>query len=285
MKSIVKQILFPTDFSENSRKAFCFTADLARRTGAKVIIMHVIEEHYEFAPLPEEVKSRINRKAKFLLQDIKESIIKDSRYRDLEIETVILNGNTVNSILEEVENNPKINLISMGTQGATGFKRLIFGSRTADVLLHSKIPVLVIPEQVNQKAPSRFIYATDYQENDIQAINIVIEWAELYDVAVSIVHMANDHSLENEIRFRGFRELCKERINNNRLNFELIIENDFFTGITSYLEQNPDSIVSMTHYTNMADGFLATLLRKSQAKDLSFYTKVPLLVLSGGENL
>lgn len=284
MKSIIKQILFPTDFSENARKALCFAADLAKRADAKLIILHVIEEHYEFAPLPEDVKSRIHRKAKFLLQDTKEGIIEDSRYSDLEVETVILNGNTVFSILEEIENNPRINLIAMSTHGATGLKRLILGSNTADVLLHSKIPILVIPEQFHQKAPSRFIYATNYQEKDIQAISMVAEWAKLYDVTVNVVHVADDHSLENEIRFRGFRELCKERIDNNKLGFDLITEGDFFAGITSYLEQKPDSIVTMTHYTDVADGFLSTLFRKSQTKDFSFYTKVPLLVLSGIDN-
>lgn len=284
MKPFIKQILFPTDFSENARKALCFAADLAKRADAKLIILHVIEEHYEFAPLPEDVKSRINRKAKFLLQDTKEGIIEDSRYSNLEVETVVLNGNTVFSILEEIENNPRINLIAMSTQGATGLKRLIFGSNTADVLLHSKVPVLVIPEQFHQKVPSRFIFATNYQEKDIQAISMVAEWAKLYDVTVNAVHVADDHSLENEIRFRGFRELCKERIDNNKLSFDLITEEDFFAGITSYLEQKPDSIVTMTHYTDVADGFLSTLFRKSQTKDFSFYTKVPLLVLSGVDN-
>jgi len=44
MSPEIKKILFTTDLSENARDAFKYTADIAARYGAGIVILHVIEE-------------------------------------------------------------------------------------------------------------------------------------------------------------------------------------------------------------------------------------------------
>ncbi|MGD8427976.1 MAG: universal stress protein [Balneolaceae bacterium] len=278
MEKFIKEILFPTDFSENARHALPFVLDLAWRSEAKVRLFHSIEEAYELAPLQEEVKTRANRKVQLLLQDLKQQITHSDRYQDVEVVTDALSGRTVFSVLEEVTNNPDISVIAMGTKGATGLQKMLFGSITSDVILHSTVPVLAIPDNIPFQAPANIIYATDYREGDLQAINEATRWAKLYNATLKIVHVAPTLNLENDIKFRGFRELCDERISFKKLGFDLVIENNFHAGITTYLEQHPQSILTMTRYTKQ---MFSSIFHKSQSKDLSCYTKVPLLVLIG----
>ncbi len=40
----IKRILYATDLSENARHAFGYAASLANRYGAKIIVLHVIED-------------------------------------------------------------------------------------------------------------------------------------------------------------------------------------------------------------------------------------------------
>ncbi len=54
----ISNILFPTDFSETASKAMPYAIAIAKQTGAKLTLMHSIEEPYNFAPLIEEFTER-----------------------------------------------------------------------------------------------------------------------------------------------------------------------------------------------------------------------------------
>jgi len=282
MEAYIKDILFPTDFSENARHALPFVLDLARRSEARLHLFHSIENPYELAPLQEEVKTRANRKVKFLLQDLEQEITQDEQNRDLEIEIDTIGGRTVFSILEKVDDNSDIGLIAMGTKGATGLKKMLFGSITSEVILHATVPVLAIPEHIPTQPPSNIIYATDYRDGDLQALDQLAQWAKLYNATLKVVHVAPNLELKEDIKFRGFRDLCEERITYKKMGFDMVLENNFHAGITTYLEQNPHSILAMTRYTKQV---FSSLFQKSHSKDFSCYTKVPLLVLIGEEAL
>lgn len=274
----LKEILFPTDFSENAQHALPFVLDLARRSEAKIRLFHSIEEAYEIAPLQEEVKVRANRKVKLLLQDIKEDILKNKAYQHLEIQVDSFSGQTVFSVLEEVTSNPDIDLIAMGTKGARGLKKMLFGSITSDIILRSNIPVLAIPDDIPFQNPANIIYATDYRKGDLKSLNQLTQWAKFYKATLKIVHVAPDLNLEEDIKFRGFRDLCEERFSYKKMSYDLVIEDNYHAGITRYLEENPQSILAMTRYTRHV---FSSLFQKSHSKDFSCYTKVPLLVLIG----
>jgi len=272
-----KQILLPTDFSDYSQKALEFTLDLATRSNAKIILAHSIEDPYDFAPLKEDIKSRATRKVKLLLQDLKEQIGQQKEYQKLDIETLILSGRIVTSLLDEVNSNPGIELIVMGTKGTSGIKKILFGSNTSELILHADVPVFAIPNSEDLLPVANIVYATNYQSNDLDSLRQVISWAELYDASVHVVHVTKELDLEADIKFRGFRELCKEELNQPDLHFDLMVEENFHAGITTYLEQHPKSILAMTRYTDE----LTALFAKSHSRDFSCYTKVPLLVLIG----
>ena len=272
-----KQILLPTDFSENAQKALEFTLDLASRSNAKLILAHSIEDPYDFAPLKEDIKSRATRKVKLLLQDLKEQIAQNKEYQNLKVETLILNGRIVTSLLDEVYSNPAIELIVMGTKGTAGIKKILFGSNTSELVLHADVPVLAIPNSEDFLPVSNIVYTTNYQPDDLDSLREVVGWAELYDASVHVVHVTKGLDLEADIKFRGFRELCNEELNQPNLHFDLMVEENFHAGITTYLEQHPNSILAMTRYADE----LTSLFAKSHSRDFSCYTKVPLLVLIG----
>lgn len=282
MGTFVREILFPTDFSENARHALPFVLDLARRSGARLHLFHSIENPYELAPLQEDVKNRTARKVKYLLQDLKQEILQDEQNKELEIETDTIGGQTMFSILQKVDDNDDIDLIVMGTKGASGLKKMLFGSITSEVILHSTVPVLAIPEHIPTPPPTNIIYATDYRDGDLQSIEQLTGWAGLYNAILKVVHVAPNLKLTQDIKFRGFRDLCEERISYKKIDYDLVVENNFHAGITTYLEQNPGSILAMTRYTKQ---LFSSLFRKSHSKDFSCYTKVPLLVIIGEEAL
>ena len=58
-----------------------------------------------------------------------------------------------------------MDLIVMGTKGATGLKEVLFGSHTIHVLKNTKCPVIVIPSGFSFEAPREILFPTDYEVN------------------------------------------------------------------------------------------------------------------------
>jgi len=65
------------------------------------------------------------------------------RAANIEVESIILEGNPANEILNFAEKN-ELDLIVMGTHGKTGIQRFFVGSVSENVVRHSKIPVIVV---------------------------------------------------------------------------------------------------------------------------------------------
>src|SRR5689334_2843464 len=96
----MKKILVPTDFSKNAQVSADVAADIARRSGATVILLHVIEEVTEGSFNVEGEASggsvenklfnvRMIQKARKLL----EMEVNNSRYSDIRVDGELRVGN------------------------------------------------------------------------------------------------------------------------------------------------------------------------------------------------
>jgi nucleotide-binding universal stress UspA family protein len=240
-------------------------------------MVHTVEEPYEFAPMLEEFKKNVSRKIEKLLQDQQEKILNDSRYEDLEIDTRILYGRVATAILDEAVE-VEADLIVMGTTGASGLQRVLFGSKTTEVILQSKAPVLAVPESTEFNDIEHITFLTDYSDGDLKALEDTADLAELFSAEITVLHIAEDHNLQEEIMHRGFREIASSQIKHDSINFELMDSESFEAGVSEFLDLKPTSLLTMVRYRKP---FFSNLFSKDHSKELGFYTRVPLLVLIG----
>jgi nucleotide-binding universal stress UspA family protein len=70
---------------------------------------------------------------------------------NVEVESVLLEGNPADEIIEFAEQNG-VEIIVMGTLGKTGLERFLLGSVAENVVRHSKIPVLVVRSENQEKS-------------------------------------------------------------------------------------------------------------------------------------
>lgn len=62
--------------------------------------------------------------------------------------------------MNEMVNNPKIDLVVMGTSGHSKLEEMIIGSNTEKVVRHSRCPVLTVHETAAKKEFKNIVYAT-----------------------------------------------------------------------------------------------------------------------------
>lgn len=279
MDTMINNILFPTDFSLNTRQALPFALNIAKKTGATIHILHSIEEPYDFAPLAQEIKEGVTNKVKRLFAELLQEINEDEIYSDIPIKTHIQTGRAINTILEAGQSFES-DLIVMGTKGRTGLEKILFGSTTAEVIQESKIPVLAIPKNAPVTGFDQILFTTDYHDGDLEALQYTVELAKLFKSRIKVFHTALESTLKTKCMFYGFKELVKESISYENIDFEEEKSITFFEGVANQIERHNISLVVMIHYNKP----FSLIGQKKQSKDMSYYIQAPLLVLPGQKN-
>jgi nucleotide-binding universal stress UspA family protein len=141
----VKRILYPTDFTEGSQVACPLVADLVRRYGAKLYVVHVL---YDIAKatgwyVPHVSTDELYRELQEgAMKQLERCVIEDLRgYKDIQYE--VLRGSPTEEILRYAKEQD-IDLIVMGTHGRKGLDKVLFGSTAAKVVREAPCSVLVV---------------------------------------------------------------------------------------------------------------------------------------------
>ncbi len=140
-----EKILFALDFSENSERAFDYAYAMAKNFGARLFVIHVIQEPVDLSGfyVPhisfEKLEKEIEEGAEKMMEKFCDRMIGDfSNY-----ETAIVSGIPYEEILRKAEKE-QVSLIVLGTQGRKGIDHLLFGSTAERVVRNARCPVLTV---------------------------------------------------------------------------------------------------------------------------------------------
>ena len=138
------KILVATDGSQYSDKALEYAVNIAKVFGAKLYIIHVVEEDKvalasSAIPITTNIIDDLVRIGNEILSRAREY----AKSRGIDAEVILARGNAADKILETAD---KINadLIIVGSRGLKGLARFLLGSVSERVVRHSNKPVLVV---------------------------------------------------------------------------------------------------------------------------------------------
>jgi nucleotide-binding universal stress UspA family protein len=143
----MKKILVPFDFSKTAINAFRFALDIAAQSRGTVHLLYVIELSFVNDPI---VMPAMTFDGAFF-EDLREKTNKEfdkiiSKYNlDGKVTKNIEFGPIVKTI-REFSSKQSIDLIVMGSQGASGLKEIVVGSNAEKVVRNSSVPVLVMKD-------------------------------------------------------------------------------------------------------------------------------------------
>ena len=272
MLSEQSKILIPTDFSDYSRAAFQYGISLATKFGSNIILLHVIEPPYNFATTMENTLEKLKENAN---DELKEWAEKGIREKKVTVDTVLETGMTISSILDSVREKD-IDLVIMGSKGETGFAKILFGSVATDIMLHSTVPVLTVPVEMDSFEMNSILFTTDLREKDFESLKEVVKLAKSFNSNIDVLHIAEKNEFEDELRFTGFREMTKEKIDFSDIEFNRHENENALEGINEYLNSQSFSLIVMTRYKKSVIG---KLLGKRHTDKIGSYTNKPVLVL------
>ena len=283
----MKRLLVPIDFSPNSKKAFRYAVDIASKSGGTVILYHLFRPlKPSEAGVPFDTREHnmhleeINLKR---LQRLKKKVLADSK-TEVSVSTVVGRIPVVKKILEFAEQN-QIDLIVMGTKGATGLKKITIGSNAVKVIERSAIPVLLIPERFVWKKPEKILFTTTICKSDNEAFPVLLSLAGLYDAELTIVNLRDPHQLhgyKEREEFEMYAYSVQRTFEDAKIKFRQLDTFSVAKTIENLYEEIPYDMLIMLRTKK---SLLQKIFTASFTKSMAFIAERPLLIIPQEKNL
>lgn len=279
----MRKILVLTDFSNNAMKACLYAAEIAQKSDAEILLLHVIDPVTDKIrqpyPLVEKLEEEILKNRTSELDEIRKNM--EQAYPGVKIMSTLVKGAVITSILECAKK-ADVDLILMGTKGATGLKEIFMGSVARDTTSSSKIPVLAIPESYQMEEPDAILFATNHFEENITLLNPIVELAKLFSAIIyTVVFVDLDPAdttalASNSRQMEQYIEFLKRSFPDVLFKGEVLQGEHFEKTIESYDEKNEVDIIAMVTYPK---SFWERFLKKSHIKQMTFHSKIPVLII------
>jgi len=279
----MKNILIPTDFSENAWNAIEYALRFFSKSSCNFYILHVntldekggrdmISTHGDV-----EVADVVKKSSKQLLQQTIKRIIKrpylNSEHR---FYPVIDNNYIINSMRKHVTEK-KIDFIVMGTRGESGINNSAIGRNTNNVITKVKCTTLVVPENAKFVNLKEIAFPTDfsffYHAETLQPLANIVE---ANHAAVRALHINKIKAELNEDQKKN-KEFLDDYFNNQEHSFHFLTNNHIEGAVQSFVEKNQINLIAML--AKNLNYFQKILFHLKTTPKVSYYTDVPFLVL------
>ena len=156
-----KNILMPTDGSEQSEKAVERGIELAKLCGAKVTGIHVLPDYrlkmaFGDNAFPDPaIEEKVEEEARSKAANFLEFVQKTARAAGVVCETLVVTNNHPYDAIVNTANERGCDLIVMTSRYRRGLMSLILGNQSERVLHRASIPVLTFRALMSADHPDR----------------------------------------------------------------------------------------------------------------------------------
>ncbi len=167
----MKKILVPCDFSTPARHAFRSALSVAARSGGEVHVLHVIE----LPVLHDAVLMPVLSLEESLFQELEEKSktefakLIEENTENIPLYTKVVFGETSRMILDYAASQ-SVDLIIMGTRGASGIREVLIGSNTEKIVRHSSVPVLVVRNAIDVASIRDIVFPNTLDTTDQEGL-------------------------------------------------------------------------------------------------------------------
>ncbi len=276
----MKRILLPTDFSDTAWNAIKYALALFKDEACTFYLLHTYTPAFyrvdyllggpTFSAIPDAEVDRSLAGLENTLSDIN-ALDQNPKHRFEVFSAFNILSHEVNDLTES----EKIDLIVMGTKGATGAKEVFIGSNTVYVLRKAIAPVLVIPENTSFSTFKKILFPTDYlTKYKPSEFNNIQELAKRHHASITVLHVRESYELSEE-QLKNKQQIAALLKNVEHAFIEL---NDALMpyAIIEYLEKESYDLLAMM---NKKHSLLERIFDRQNVDHVGYHVKIPFLVV------
>jgi nucleotide-binding universal stress UspA family protein len=255
----IKKILVPTDFSEQADSALAAAVAIAKKEGAEITLLHVIdvpEAEYAqgssnidiFGGAGGEEETGVVPQMVQIMKYVREKMqgYKD-QYADVNITEKVVFDRVHRHIYKFIEQN-QTDLVVMGSVGSSGLDEIVVGSNTQRVVRHAQAPVFVVKGNVETLNIKNIVLASDFGDDATKGVELLKKFQSIFGATLHLVSVITPNSFEptptTKMRMENFAK--KHGLSNYTVNsFNFYTEEE---GIMSFASDVKADLVGLgTH--------------------------------------
>ncbi|MDT7827568.1 universal stress protein [Pricia sp. S334] len=274
-----KKLLVPVDFSKVSKNTVAFALDLAKLWNAKILFVHGFRvafatyERPSMSPTVEPI-STSGPSEEELSREKLSNFLGTFPHLDAVAHSDIVGLGPAVNIIEQTADNENVDLVVMGTTGASEVEGFFIGTNSEKVSRKSPCPVLVIPVDFKKHTIKTVCLALDDPNNNDVPLKILIDLLSAFNAKLRIVHI----STNDETAFSKEKVLQRyqEPLSRIEHSFHVFYNENPQEGLKEFLDKYPIDLMALMYRQH---SFLERLFQPGTRKKMVFKTEIPLLVL------
>ncbi|WP_109299401.1 universal stress protein [Aquimarina sp. AU474] len=276
----MKRILLPTDFSDNAFNAICYALHFFENEECTFYILNTFTPasyhvgYFVENPIPYGLEDIAMMNSKKEMDRIEEKIKEEfnnpkHRFKKISIFNLLIDQ--INATVQKYD----IDLIVMGTKGATGAKEIFIGTNTMYTLKKVKCPVIAVPSNFEYEKPKEILFPTDYQLSTTNKfLPLLKDICNSHDSRLNILNAYYGVALNQD------KEETKVFLDNyfqeNAHVFHVVDCMDVLQAIEDFQEMHIVNLLVMVHNRH---SFFENLLFKPVVNQIAYRTNIPFLVI------
>ena len=274
----MKNILVPTNFSENCKKAEELGIEMAKLYNSEIHFFHLINTPVNWVELDKEKEKRYPETvkqigiAKASLRELE----KKAERQGLECRTFLeFDGGQANILKHSGHFHH--DFIVTGSSGTRGGIRELMGSNVEKIVRKADVPVVVVKDEEVSFPFKDIVFVSDFLQDVSDAFKQVISIAEKCGAHIHLLRVNTQTDFNSiEQGLDPIKEFLKKFPDLDNFSMNVYNEPDVETGINNYLRyKNADLIAMCTHGRT---GFLS-LFSKSIAEGVTNHSELPVMTI------
>lgn len=271
---MLKKILVPTDFSSQAENALKVAADMAKRNDSEIYLLHMLELPLQqvdamssFSDLPEAMYFMKLAHKHF------EDIMGKDFLNGITVHETVKFHDTLKGIIEAC-NEFEIDIVVMGSHGASGIKELFIGSNTEKVVRASDVPVLVIKNEHDIFKVNDFVYASSFTEENRNPFKKAVAFANHFNSRMHLLVVNTINTFYTTAEAEGLMQNFVAQTTPQNYTLNIYNDETIEKGILNFAKIINADLIGMSTHGRQG---LAHFFNGSISEDLVNHAKRPVI--------
>lgn len=281
----MKQILFPTAYSKQSKIAYRYAQKLAQYFEAGITLVHIYQsptialasgatvwnetENHDIEAFSDNLwKEQLEKLKSFAAE------MDAKQFHTIPLDYIATDGQVIDQLLQIQQQN-KFDLAVLGLRRHSASERLL-GNNVYKLIDKLNCPLLLIPPEARYKGLNKLIYSTAFEVGDKASIEYLMDWCSAFEAKLHLTHV---HKADNKEKANQQMNLLlqdfKEELEGDIITKQLL-EGKISEALTEYINLTGSGILALH---KRKQGFWQRITEGSLTKVLVEKVAIPLLVL------
>ena len=273
----MKKILVPTDFSRCAENAWQASLKLAQLAGAEIHFLHVADIPIGWQSLGDGEKRypEVTQRVKGYHTQL-DRLVDETEKSGIVAHKYLAFNKDHQAILDHISDFD-IDLVVMGSRGATGLKEWIVGSNTQKIVRMSPVPVLVTKDiEPDGFKLENLVFVSDFNDEVMDQFKNYVEFAQLFNAKLSLLFINTPENFTDSLT-------TKIKMGNYAMHAPGVVENtyvfnhyNFHRGLNAFCQEHHiDALCMITHGSTSG----VHLFNSSLTEKVVNHSEIPVLTM------